>query len=312
MAKLLQNRIAESRLSLPITTLYATAVWLLCGAIQGQWWLQFACFATCVYLISQLNSVNSLIRVYSRMVSCSFLVLSCMHCDLFPSTIGAVTSLLVILTYLLLFMSYQDKEAKGKIFYAFLSVGLASLAYVHLLYFVPVFWVLMGTKLMSLSWRTWGSSLLGLLTPYWFMACWLFYNGQITSLPEHFQPLAVFQPLCDWSVLTDSQIHILVFLILLMLTGAIHFVRKNYYDNIRTRMYYGLFIWVDLVTIAFLLLQPQHHDILIRIMIINTAPLIGHFIALTSTKFTNVVFCIFCSLAVVLTVYNLWITSFLF
>lgn len=312
MARLLQNRIAESRLSLPVTALYAVAVWLLSGVIQGQWWLQFACFAVSVYLVAQLNSVNSLIRVYSRMVSCSFVVLSCMHCDLFPSTVGAVTSLLVILTNLLLFMSYQDKEAKGYAFYAFLTIGLASLAYVHLLYYVPVVWILMGGKLKSLSWRTWGSSLLGLLTPYWLMAGWQFYNGQIASLPEHFQPLGTFQPLSDWSVFSYSQLHILVFLIILMLTGTIHFLRKNYYDNTRTRMYYGLFIWVDLVTIAFILLQPQHHDILIRIMIINTAPLIGHFIALTSTKFTNVVFCIFCALTVTLTIYDLWITSLLF
>lgn len=312
MAKLLQNRIAESRFSLTFASLYAVAVWLLSGVIQGQWWLQSVCFVACVCLISQLNSIHSLIRVYSRMISCSFLVLTCMQCDLFPSAVGAVTSLFIILTYLLLFMSYQDKEAKGATFYAFLSLGLASTAYVHMLFYVPVFWAVMAIKLMSLSWRTWGASLLGLLTPYWFWACWLLFTGQIERLPEHFLPLGDFQLPFNDTLFTDCQIYIFLFLTVLMLTGAIHFVRKHFLDNIRTRMYYGLFIWVDVITIVFFLLQPQHHDILIRIMIINTAPLIGHFVALTSTKLTNIAFCGFCCLAIILTVYNLWITSLLF
>ena len=40
MTKLLQNKVAESKLALPVTALYATIVWLLGGLVMQQWWLQ--------------------------------------------------------------------------------------------------------------------------------------------------------------------------------------------------------------------------------------------------------------------------------
>ena len=59
---------------------------------------------------------------------------------------------------------------------------------------------------------------------------------------------------------------------------------------------------------VFLILQPQHYDMLIRIMIIAASPLIGHFIALTRTRFTNIAFLIITGAIFILTAVNLWIS----
>ena len=83
-------------------------------------------------------------------------------------------------------------------------------------------------------------------------------------------------------------------------------------DKIRTRMLFGFFIWIDLFSFAFLMLQPQHSDMLIRFIIISTAPLIAHFLALTATRFTNMVFCVLGVLTLFLIGYQLWTTSYLF
>ena len=40
--------------------------------------------------------------------------------------------------------------------------------------------------------------------------------------------------------------------------------------------------------------------------IINTTPLIGHFIALTSTRYTNIYCGILLAATLLLTIYNLW------
>jgi hypothetical protein len=52
--------------------------------------------------------------------------------------------------------------------------------------------------------------------------------------------------------------------------------------------------------------------VLIRIMFICTAPLIGHFLALTHTKITNIAFCILVVITLAVTGLNLWMSSFLF
>ena len=77
-------------------------------------------------------------------------------------------------------------------------------------------------------------------------------------------------------------------------------------------MIYETFITVDICTIIFLVLQPQHYNILMYIMIINTAPLSGHFIALTHTWITNIAFYVILIAALALTAYNLWMPSLIF
>ena len=283
MRKFTQNKVAESRLALPTTIVYAVAVWLLAGLIQGGWWLQFGCFALAVFLMVELNNINALIRIYSRMVSCAFLAMSCMLCFLFPSTPGAITAPLVIGSMVSLFAGYQDKQAEKPSYYAFLLIGLASLTFVHILFFVPLIWLLMAFLLQCLSWRTWVASILGLLTPYWFGCCWWAWQQDFTFVFNHFMALGDFAR-----------------------PGIVHYLRKYHDDKIRIRLIYGIFIWTDLAVALFLVLQPQHYDHLIRMMVINTAPLIGHFLALTRTRWTNMAFFAIVAIVLITTGINLW------
>ncbi len=110
--------------------------------------------AVSTFLMLQLNSINALLRIYSRMVSCMFLVLSCMACYLFPSVEGGMTQMFFIATYLTLFNSYQDQDSPGITFYGFLCFGLASLASVHVLFLFDGRSVLRISNHQSVAWRT--------------------------------------------------------------------------------------------------------------------------------------------------------------
>lgn len=279
------------------------------GVLQEQWWLQLACFAITVYLVVLINNMNSLIRVYSRFISAFFLALGCCDCLLFPSISEPVSVLFFVLSYLILFMGYQDESRSGIFLYGFIAIGLASMFNVHMLYLIPLFWLFMKYNLLALSWRTWLASIIGMLTPYWFAECWYFYRGEPWTLFEHFQPLVTFGPIADYSVFTPGQIALYILLVVLGIMGTVHFIHKSYLDSIRVRLLYSIFIWTDLILAVFLALQPQHYDLVIRLMIVNTAPLVGHFFALTSTKVTNVVFYATLIAIVTLTAYNLWTVS---
>ena len=306
MRKFTQNKVAESRLALPTTIVYAVVVWLLAGLIQGGWWLQFGCFALAAFLMVELNNINALIRIYSRMVSCSFLAMSCMLCFLFPSTSGAIMAPLVIGSMVSLFVGYQDKQAAKPSYYAFLLLGLASLTFVHILFFVPLIWLLMAFLLQCFSWRTWVASILGLLTPYWFGSCWWAWQQDFTFLLNHFMALGDFARPLDFSLLTVPQIVSLAVVMLFAVIGIVHYLRKYHDDKIRIRLIYDVFIWTDLTAALFLVLQPQHYDCLMRMMVINTAPLIGHFLALTRTRWTNIAFYAIVAIVLITTGFNLW------
>lgn len=312
MKKRLQNKISESRLTLPFMIVYACVCWILCGLIQRGMWLQFGCFALSAHVMLLLNNSNALIRIYSRMVSSTFLALSCMACFLFPSVTGAISQFFFIATYLILFFTYQDQHSPGLTYYAFLCFGLCTLTSVHFLFLFPLLWLLMLTNLQSLSWRNFFASLFGFATPFWLTVCWGFFQKDLSFFSDYFQPLGDFSTPFDLSILDSSQKITLAFMAVMAIISTLHFWHNSNLDKYRIRQLYSLFIRVDLVVFFLIFLQPQHYDHLIRLAIINTSPLIAHFFALSNSKWTNITFIIVTLFILSFTAYNVWMSSSLF
>ena len=304
--KRLQNRIAESGLILPVAAVYTVVIWLLAGLVTYNLWPQLACLTASAYLFVEISNSNALLRVRSRMVTTTFLFLTCLYPEGFSSLSGSFTQLTFIVSILLLFNTYQDKQSMGKYFYAFLCIGLCSLKYVHILYLVPVLWLLMETQMQSLSLRTLSASIIGLITPYWFLALWFIYIQDFTLVVQHFEQLGVFEFPCDYTQITPGQLLVYFFLLVLSVWSIIHFWHTSYEDKIRTRLLYGFFMLMTLLVMLFIALQPQHFDSLIRIVIICASPLVAHLLTLTSSRITNIAFFVVLAICLFITVFNLW------
>lgn len=306
IVKRFQNRVAESRIALPVTGVYAFAVCALGGLFTEQLWVQFVLLAVSSFLMMELNNVNALIRIYSRMVSCSFLVLAVMSQYLVVDVRCGIVQACFIAFYLFLFSAYQDNRAMGRVFYAFLMLGIASTMFVQILFFVPLVWVLLCTNLMVRSFRAFVSSLFGLLVPYWFMVAYYLYIDDVDSLLDHFLQIAQFGPVLGWMDMPVSHILTAVYVAILAVVGMIHFRLNNYKDKIRTRMLFEIFSVLALAAIVFMILQPQHIDYLLALLIVSTSPMIGHYIALTNTFITNISFYVMLVVALIITCVNLW------
>ena len=301
----LQNKIAESRWALPLTAVYGVAVVVALGAVERQMWAQTLLLALSTLLMVELNNANALIRIYSRMVSCSYLVLSLMATFLFPSVSGGVVSMAFIAFYVFFFQSYQDKQAVGPIFASFLALGIASIPFVQILYFVPLLWLLMAIRLQSFSVRTLCASLLGIIAPYWFVAAYFIYLADYETPLRHFSELARFSTfsLTDYP-LTLNELVTLGFVVVLMMTGIIHGLRQRSKDKLRTQMIYELMMIVALFATVVLALQPQHCGFLLRILIIHAAVFIGNFMSLTQTRATNIAFLLIIVATLAITAFN--------
>lgn len=306
IVKRFQNRVAESRIALPVTGVYAFAVCALGGLFTEQLWVQFVLLAVSSFLMMELNNVNALIRIYSRMVSCSFLVLAVMSQYLVVDVRCGIVQACFIAFYLFLFSAYQDNRAMGRVFYAFLMLGIASTMFVQILFFVPLVWVLLCTNLMVRSFRAFVSSLFGLLVPYWFMVAYYLYIDDVDSLLDHFLQIAQFGPVLGWMDMPVSHILTAAYVAILAVVGMIHFRLNNYKDKIRTRMLFEIFSVLALAAIVFIILQPQHIDYLLALLIVSTSPMIGHYIALTNTFITNISFYVMLVVALIITCVNLW------
>ena len=268
----------------------AALVWIVAGLHNPAVIVPGICLLLSTYLMMELNNGNALIRIYSRMVSCAFLVFM----------------LGMVCYYTLAFRCYQDTHAPGWTFYAYFCIGMVSIVWVQILFFLPVFWIVMRTNLLALSIRNFFASVLGVMLPYWFFAGYLAAKGDISFLADHFTQLAVFGEPLFFSSLKMSQIVIALFVLICAAIGIVHFLNQKHNDSIRTRLFYQIFITIDLSAAVFLFLQPRHYEALLSMLIVTTAPLIAHFFALTHTRLTNWIFILLSYAAVIIMLVNLW------
>lgn len=300
-----QKHIAQSRWALPITAAYGLVVTSAAGLVTDGLWLNFAMLLVSTVMMAELNNYYALIRIYSRMVSCSFLVMTTMSLFLFRSLDVAAVQLTMIGFLLLILRSYQDPRASGWTFYAFLSLGIGSVVFPQMLLFVPLLWILMAVCVISFSPRTFMSSLLGLLTPYWLVLVWLLYEGNVSWLGAHFLSVVRFTTPFDLSGIGIHQWLTFAFVLVAALTGAIHFILYSYQDRIRIRLIYEMFMTIDGFCFLLALVQPQFFDCLMGMAIVLTAPLIGHFLALTHSWLSGIAFIVFAVAALGLTIFNI-------
>ena len=285
---------------------YAAGVWVLGGAVERQWYLQFAALMVSTFLMVELNNTNALLHIFSRMVSASFLALTCTAVFLFPSLRSALCMLCFISFCTIIFHTYQDKESPGLTYFAFLCLGITSLLFIQILFFIPFLWLMMRFKLMAFSWRMMWASLLGIITPYWFLAGIAVYTGRFETFIAHFVSIAHFEPLFHYQQISLNQLIVFGWVAFLALVGIIHYSSQSVLDKIRTRMIYHIFMTLDLMIGVFVILQPQHFDILLNLMIVCTSPLIAHFAAHTHSKTSNILFNFILIVTVLITAVNLW------
>lgn len=215
-------------------------------------------------------------------------------------------SLCLIFSYFILFRSYQDKNAPGVVFYAFAMIGVASLMFIQVLFFVPMMWIMLYTHVFAGTTRSFLASILGILLPYWFVVAYCIYTSHLDDMVLHITSIAQFGDPFSTETLTLHHYITFAIVLFLFLIGTIHFYRNSYKDKIRTRMFLEIFIIMGACAALFVVLQPQHYDVLIGIMIVNTAPLIAHFMALTSTRMTNWAFFLIVVVVLIATFYNIW------
>lgn len=307
MRKRIQNKVSESRFLLPVMSAYGLLVWLAGGLIGQQMFIQLAAFAVSTYLMVELNNSNALLNMYSRMVSGSFIALTMTAAFLFPSIVPWVVQLCLVAAYLLLSRCYQDRYAQGTVFYAFLCIGIASIGFIQIVFFVPVLLVLMAVNLMNLSIRNFWAALLGLLTPWWVLAGYLVFIGKPETILSFVCGIQEFSAPFHNIPQDPHRLVTFAYVSVIALTGAIHYLRNSYKDKIRTRMIYETLITMTGLEFLFIVLQPQHFDMLFPMFTVSASVLIAHYISQTNKWLTNMSFYLIVILTVALTAYNLWI-----
>ena len=300
--KRFQNRVALSRFSLALASLFGALVWLAAGLISRNMWIPFLLMALSTYLMAEINNRNALIRVRTNMVSSAFLLLSLMGIGQNFGAEEAFVQLCFVGFLLAIFHTYQNKFAVAYIFYAFLLISISSLAFVQMLWFVPLLACLLSRPLYALSWKGISAVVLATVLPYWIVAPYLVYMGDIEPLIDHFDNLIDTKSIFDYSHITVGMLTEYVILVIFAGIGWIHFIRTSYKDKIRTRMFLNAFVAISLILMIVIPVAPLFAESLLPVLIVSVSPLVAHFITLTETRLSNITFIIMLILVISVTI----------
>ena len=123
------------------------------------------------FLLHRANYVLVLIREKTMLPFLFYVLFISTNPDFFPLKSTSVGVFCLILAIYHLFTTYHDPEAREKAYSAALLIGIGSLLWVHLLWFLPLFWLGMY-NFRSLTSRTFIATKLGVATVYWFLLGW--------------------------------------------------------------------------------------------------------------------------------------------
>lgn len=304
-----QNRVAGSRMLLPGMIVYlaavvAVAMWggmsLPCDAVA------VAMLGISVAMMAEMNNANSLIRIYSRMVSASFIAFTMMMPSWLSSVGELVAQACFAVSLYLIMPAYHDPSRMGRVFYSFLFIGVATLVCPQLLPVLPVLLLCLFLCILAPSFRQFVAALLGVAYPWTLYAVWAFYAEKTDLLADKAMQATAFSPLLEPVGLDVGQIAPIILVNAVVIIGSAHFFLNSYADKVRTRQIFEFFIMIHFFLLIAMILQPAHAQTLFALQLCVAAPVAGHFAALSSSRLSNATFVgiILCILAI--TAYNLW------
>jgi len=286
--------------------------WLPLGEFRLDYALGWILCALCTYVIAETNNNNFIIRIRTRMMSCVWLVIATTLGFLHPISNASIAALCLVVSHYLLFKTYQLKQPVGWTFHSFLFLSLGSLVFPQMLALAFFYYWYLIVLLRAISWRSFFAGIIGLLLPYWFWAAVCGFTDDFNPMTTHILSFAEWQPIVLENYLQIPQPWIASWVVVTLtsLIGGIHFLLTYYNDKVQVRMLLYIYV-IQMVTIqTYLLLQPQHFQVLMALLAVCCSPLIAHLFALTGSRLSNLFFCFTLLLFIALAVWNLWMPTF--
>lgn len=309
--KYFQNKVSESSFTLPIVAVLVVLASVAVVIFSHGDWMSLPLMAFSTVAMLEMNNRNLLLRIRSRMVSTVFLLLTMMCGWVNADWHIAFIQLCFVGFSFLALLTTQDRSSAGRIFYAFLFLSAGSMIWQGLLWLLPFLLFLFVVPLYAFSSKTMSAFIMALLLPYLLYALYLIYIniGDLKTLGDNVLPILSTDVFLDYTCVTIGVTLNFTVLVLLTILGTIHFIHKAYMDKIRTRICYHFFISFAWIIIVFAAVAPVYAQYLLPILCVPLAPLLAHYLALTSSKFTNISFFVIIGIILLVTIFNQCLTS---
>lgn len=304
-----QNKVSSSYLTLPVCAVLVTLLWFL--PVEPQQMVShtvsWVITILTTYILMETNTINSLIRVRTRMVSVVWLagigIMSYLH----TFSVTTIALLMMAGSYYILFGCYQQTDSVLNTFHSFTLLSIAIILVPQLVVMVPLYYWYLLIFMRSVTWRSFWAGILGLLLPVWFLVIGSFIVDRMDIVMERISELVTIQPLTSGNYTSLSAVQLIngAYVMLLSAVGIINYLVNYYDDKIRTRMILYIYVMQSVCVFVLILLQTRLYDVLLPVLWLNVCPLVAHFCALTGSRISNAFFCLILLLTVLVGYVNI-------
>lgn len=256
------------------------------------------------FLIHRSNYILIIIREKTYLPPLMYALFISTNPSFFPFKSTSLGIFCLILAIYQLFTSYHDEKAVNKAYNAAFFIGIGSLLWVHILWFLPLFWLGMF-NFKSLSIRTFLASLLGIATVYWLLLGWCVLRQDFSAFTVPFVALtkvgffgAVSPKLIDWVII--------IYIGFFVLMASINIITHDHEENIRTRQYLFFLIIFFIVAFGLFFIYEQASDEFFCISCIPASILISHFFTIKRGRKRYILYYISTLIFILLIFIRLW------
>lgn len=235
------------------------------------------------FLLNKTNYELTLIPGSARLIFLLYILFISTNPDFFPFKSTSLGVFCLIGAMYQLFTSYHDPESREKAYSAALLMGIGSLLWIHLLWFLPLFWMGMY-RFRSLTPRTFAASLLGVLTVYWLLFGWCVWQRDFSFLTGPIGILADIHPfMADGIVLRDWMGILLI--IALTLAASARIILGDEGNSLRSRQSLSFLVLMFVWALGLYFLYEETPEEFIETACIPASLLISHLFSVSRGKF---------------------------
>jgi hypothetical protein len=206
-------------------------------------------------MLQRLNLHLNIIRHKTKLPFLLFFALGSMNLDFMPFSPAAVAMLFFLPALFELFRSDEFLEST-RAFNAAAMIAIGSLIWIHVLWFIPVYWYGMY-KFKLLRPRNLLATVLGLLTVYWILFGWCFWHHDYTALTVPLQRLTAVSLSLPQNFMHDFRWISVTGLYVLLLIIVVYIRYHGLVSSLRTRQTLSFLLTVATYAFALLLLRDR-------------------------------------------------------
>lgn len=259
-----QNKIIASPLTMPCVVAAATILWGRVLYEDYSYWLCLLLFVVNIFIIREINHSNAIIRHNGRIIMAIYMVLTMLFPSVMTSWQVIAVQTCLLLSFHLFLMTYQDHDANGRKYYAYLFLGISAMLWQPVLLLLPFLLVCERRFFISFSSKSILACFFGIITPIWFVVLYLLYHKGIEAvIPEllegyhnvenTFETLITEDYSFSFPEISISGIFSVGFLAVLLVVAYFQYLHTSYIDKIQVRMYYNFFFSLSLIILIMLL-----------------------------------------------------------